>query len=124
VVSPRRPGNLLTVDEERRKLELVVGTAQKSGADGCGRVVRGRLGLTNPFDDPSGLFVVLRNADGQHSLWPAAMEVPAGWEVVHPNDTRQACLDYVEEHWADMRPLGLVHGIEVVAGDSDDQPEG
>jgi MbtH protein len=31
--------------------------------------------------------------------------VPAGWRIVHPDDTRQACLDYVEANWTDLRPL-------------------
>lgn len=68
--------------------------------------------MTNPFDDPSGVFIVLRNIEGQHSLWPSSVEVPAGWEIVHSPDSRQACLDYVEMHWTDMRPLGLVRAMD------------
>jgi len=61
----------------------------------------------NPFDNDSGAFVVLANADKQHSLWPATKEVPAGWTVVHPRDSRQGCLDYVERTWTDLRPASL-----------------
>jgi MbtH protein len=59
----------------------------------------------NPFDDPEGRFLVLVNDEDQHSLWPSRRAVPAGWRIVHAEDTRQACLDYVENHWTDLRPL-------------------
>jgi MbtH protein len=59
----------------------------------------------NPFDDPDGAFLVLVNDEEQHSLWPARMTVPAGWRVVHGDDGRQACLDYIEGHWTDLRRL-------------------
>ncbi|MCX5340130.1 MbtH family protein [Streptomyces leeuwenhoekii] len=64
--------------------------------------------MTNPFENPDGRYVVLVNHEGQHSLWPVFAEVPAGWTVAHPEDSRQACLDYIEEHWTDMRPKSLV----------------
>jgi len=59
----------------------------------------------NPFDDPEGRFLVLVNDEEQQSLWPSRREVPAGWRVVHAEDSRQACLDYVESHWTDLSPL-------------------
>ena len=59
----------------------------------------------NPFDDPEGRFLVLVNDEEQHSLWPSRRSVPAGWRIVHAADSRQACLDYVENHWTDLRPL-------------------
>ncbi|PPK71349.1 MbtH family protein [Actinokineospora auranticolor] len=68
--------------------------------------------MTNPFDDPDGRFLVLVNAEGQHSLWPGFKEVPEGWTVAHPEDTRQACLDYVEKNWTDMRPKSLIDAME------------
>jgi MbtH protein len=58
----------------------------------------------NPFDDPDGTFYVLVNDEEQHSLWPGKIAVPAGWHVVHGTDTRQACLDYIEQNWTDLRP--------------------
>ena len=64
--------------------------------------------MTNPFEDPDGTYLVLVNDEGQHSLWPAFAEVPAGWTVALGETDRQACLDYVEQHWTDMRPLSLV----------------
>jgi MbtH protein len=63
--------------------------------------------MTNPFEDDSRTYVVLSNDEKQYSLWPATIDVPAGWTVVHSADTRQACLEYVEQNWTDMRPETL-----------------
>lgn len=62
---------------------------------------------TNPFEDNDARYQVLVNDEEQYSLWPVFAEVPAGWSVAHPEDTRQACLDYIDEHWTDMRPKSL-----------------
>ncbi|MEU1122445.1 MbtH family protein [Streptomyces sp. NPDC005899] len=63
--------------------------------------------MTNPFDNDDGVFHVLVNDERQHSLWPAFVEVPAGWDVVVSDSTRQTCLDYIEENWTDIRPASL-----------------
>jgi MbtH protein len=68
--------------------------------------------VTNPFENPDASYLVLVNAENQHSLWPAFAEVPAGWTVVHGPDQRQACLDYVEQHWTDMRPKSRITAME------------
>lgn len=63
--------------------------------------------MTNPFEDNNGSFLVLVNDENQHSLWPEFAEVPAGWKRVFGPEQRQSCLDYVEQHWVDMRPASL-----------------
>ena len=63
---------------------------------------------TNPFEDEDGRYFVLVNDEGQHSLWPTFAEVPSGWQVVFGEDSRAACLDYVETNWTDMRPNSLI----------------
>ncbi|WP_199441964.1 MbtH family protein [Umezawaea beigongshangensis] len=63
--------------------------------------------MTNPFEDPQGRFFVLVNAEQQHSLWPSFVDVPEGWTRVFGEDTRDACLAYVEENWTDMRPASI-----------------
>ncbi|MFI0817964.1 MbtH family protein [Streptomyces sp. NPDC021098] len=68
--------------------------------------------MSNPFDNPDGRYVVLVNDEGQHSLWPSFAEVPEGWTVAHGEDDRQACLDYVEERWTDMRPKSLATAMD------------
>ncbi|MEG3630795.1 MbtH family protein [Streptomyces poriticola] len=62
---------------------------------------------TNPFDDPEGRFLVLKNDEDQYSLWPSFAEVPGGWTVVLAENSRQACLDHIETHWTDLRPRSL-----------------
>jgi MbtH protein len=74
---------------------------------------------TNPFEDPEGRFHVLVNDEGQHSLWPSFADVPAGWRAVFGEDTRAACLEYVERNWTDLRPRSLAEAMEADAGRSD-----
>ncbi|MGF6563069.1 MbtH family protein [Erwinia aphidicola] len=61
----------------------------------------------NPFDDESLDFLVLLNARGQYSLWPAFAEVPAGWHTVSGPAARAGCISYIETHWQDMRPAAI-----------------
>jgi MbtH protein len=63
--------------------------------------------VSNPFDDPEGRFLVLVNDEDQHSLWPSFADAPAGWRVVFGEDTRAACLAYVETNWTDLRPRSI-----------------
>lgn len=68
--------------------------------------------MTNPFDDETGVFLVLRNEEDQYSLWPEFAEVPSGWSVAHGPAGRQECLAHVEANWTDMRPRGLVMAMD------------
>ncbi|KMO75236.1 MbtH protein [Mycobacterium sp. BK558] len=76
---------------------------------------------SNPFDDEDGRFLVLRNDEEQHSLWPTFADVPAGWHIVYggPDGTdRASALRYVEENWTDMRPRSLREQMERSAADA------
>ncbi|WP_282690091.1 MULTISPECIES: MbtH family protein [unclassified Streptomyces] len=64
--------------------------------------------MTNPFENPDSSYLVLVNDEGQHSLWPAFADVPAGWTVALAETDRATCLTYIEENWTDIRPLSLV----------------
>ena len=68
--------------------------------------------MTNPFEDENGEYLVLVNHEGQYSLWPVFLDVPAGWTVTGPRGPRSACLTWIDEHWTDMRPLSLVRQME------------
>ncbi|HEY6316011.1 MAG TPA: MbtH family protein [Streptosporangiaceae bacterium] len=68
--------------------------------------------MSNPFEDENGVFLILVNDEGQHSLWPEYIEVPAGWRTVHGPDSRSACLEYVERNWTDMRPSSLARKMD------------
>jgi MbtH protein len=63
---------------------------------------------TNPFDNTDGRFLVLVNAENQHSLWPAFAQVPGGWTVALGESGHAEALEYVEHNWTDMRPASLV----------------
>lgn len=75
--------------------------------------------VSNPFDDPNGIFVVLVNEEGQHSLWPNFADVPAGWAVVHGPAARAECIDYVDRNWTDLRPASLVRAMAEAASAAD-----
>lgn len=74
---------------------------------------------TNPFEDPEGTYLVLVNDEGQHSLWPTFVEVPAGWQVALEESSHEAALKFVEDNWTDMRPKSLVAAME---GEGSDTP--
>jgi len=63
--------------------------------------------MTSPFDDEDGRFLVLVNAEEEHSIWPAFAEVPRGWAVVQEESSRADAIAYVEAHWTDLRPKSL-----------------
>jgi len=67
--------------------------------------------MTNPFERDDVTYLVLTNDEGQHSLWPSFVDIPAGWTRV-ATGTRQECFDYSESHWTDMRPASLIRGME------------
>ena len=63
--------------------------------------------MANPFEDEAGVYHVLINDEGQYSLWPSFIAVPAGWTIALQSMNRQACLPYVDANWTDMRPNSL-----------------
>ena len=71
--------------------------------------------MSNPFEDKDGNYLALVNDEGQYSLWPAFIDVPAGWTVAHPKDSRDACLDFINRTWTDMRPKSLVEAMNASA---------
>lgn len=62
----------------------------------------------NPFEDPNGTYLALINAEGQYSLWPNFVPVPAGWKVEIGPKSRAECLAYIGKSWTDMRPASLL----------------
>lgn len=44
------------------------------------------------------------NDEDQYSTWPVDQALPAGWREVGPRGSRDACLDWIERHWTDLRP--------------------
>ena len=64
--------------------------------------------MKHPFDDKSSDFLASINAKGRYSLWPSFANVPADWTIVHQEAARNTCLDYINQHWTDMRPKSLI----------------
>ena len=52
-------------------------------------------------------YQVLVNHEEQYSLWPTFRDIPNGWKQIGPIGTKQECLDYVNEVWADITPLSV-----------------
>ena len=59
------------------------------------------------MDDEKTTYQVLRNDEEQYSLWPLSLDVPAGWQAVGKQGTKDECMSYVDEVWTDMRPRSL-----------------
>jgi MbtH protein len=53
-------------------------------------------------------YIVLTNAEGQHSLWPKRNAVPAGWSPDGFEGSQADCARHVDEVWLDMRPASLL----------------
>jgi MbtH protein len=81
-------------------------------ADGSVEAPHAATGL----DDAEGLFHVLVNAEEQYSLWPGAVPVPRGWDMVLESAPRAQCLAHIEAAWTDLRPLSLRQASGTTAG--------
>ena len=71
--------------------------------------------MTNPFDDETATFAALVNDEGQYSLWPDFIAVPAGWTVVFGPDSRAACLEFITATWTDLRPRSVVESMNTAS---------
>jgi MbtH protein len=60
--------------------------------------------MSDPFERDDREYRVLVNIEGRHSLWPAHLVVPEGWDVAYGPALRADCLAFVEDNWTDMRP--------------------
>lgn len=52
-------------------------------------------------------FEVVMNDEEQYSLWPLDKAIPLGWKKAGKQGSKEACLEFVNEVWTDMRPLSL-----------------
>ena len=68
--------------------------------------------MSHAAGEPGTKFRVVMNHEEQYSIWPAYREVPAGWREVGVQGSEQECLEYIETHWTDMRPLSLRRAME------------
>ena len=73
--------------------------------------------MSTPFERVDIRYFVLVNDEGQHSLWPEVIDVPAGWREAFGAESRDACLAYIEESWRDIRPASLVESLTAAQGE-------
>ena len=52
-------------------------------------------------------FVPVVNEGGHYSLWPAEKSLPPGWQVAGHQGTKEEVLEYIEDTWVDIRPIGV-----------------
>lgn len=65
--------------------------------------------FSNPFDNPQGQFYILRNDQQQYSLWLAHCDLPAGWTVVCPPQSAEACNAWLAANWSTLTPPIMRH---------------
>ncbi|QTE01459.1 MbtH family protein [Streptomyces cyanogenus] len=63
--------------------------------------------MSNPFEGTNSTYFVLVNAEGQYSLWPSTVKIPAGWTTEYGATAKKECVEYIDAHWNDMRPQSL-----------------
>jgi MbtH protein len=56
-------------------------------------------------------YVVVIDAEEHYSIWPTWKEIPIGWQAVGEARTRDACLNWIEKEWTDMRPLSMRRAV-------------
>ena len=59
------------------------------------------------MNEAEAIYTVVVNHEEQYSIWPEYKTIPAGWKAAGKVGSKQACLDYINEIWTDMRPLSL-----------------
>ncbi|TCC09268.1 MbtH family NRPS accessory protein [Kosakonia quasisacchari] len=52
-------------------------------------------------------WLVVVNSEEQYSVWPARLALPDGWMAVGEYQSKENCLQWIENNWIDMRPLSL-----------------
>lgn len=58
-------------------------------------------------DEQNITYDVVVNHEEQYSIWPADRPAPPGWRSAGMRGSKEQCLRFISEAWADMRPLSL-----------------
>lgn len=69
-------------------------------------------------EDPFDRYAVVVNDEEQHSIWPVAMPLPAGWSATGFEGPKAECLAHIDQVWTDIRPKSLRLRLD---GDSADR---
>lgn len=52
-------------------------------------------------------YSVVVNSEDQYSIWPEYKDIPVGWQASGTSGNREACLEWIEQNWLDLRPRSL-----------------
>lgn len=63
--------------------------------------------MTDQDEQAGAVFDVVVNDEEQYSIWQVGRPIPAGWNAVGRQGTKEDCLAYIEETWVDMRPRSV-----------------
>ena len=55
-------------------------------------------------DWQSGTLKVVKNDNGDYSIWPIDRENPLGWQDVGKTGSKEECLEYIKENWTSLTP--------------------
>lgn len=66
------------------------------------------------------IYFVVRNKEGQYSVWLEGRNLPAGWESVGDPATKQVCLQRIEQIWTDMVPASVREHLNQHSGSGTD----
>lgn len=72
----------------------------------------------NIEEDVIETYKVVINGEEQYSIWPADRENAPGWKDAGREGSKKECLDFIEEHWTDMRPKSLREAMARAENDS------
>jgi len=61
----------------------------------------------DPGKNARNAFAVVVNDLGQHALWQAELDLPAGWRRQSDGMPRRACLDAIADAWRDITPASV-----------------
>ncbi|HTX28400.1 MAG TPA: amino acid adenylation domain-containing protein [Streptosporangiaceae bacterium] len=68
--------------------------------------------VNDPGETAQDAFTVVVNGQGQHSLWQAFIDLPAGWRRRSAVMPRHACLDAIAGAWHAITPASVLAGAQ------------
>jgi len=64
--------------------------------------------------DDARVYRVVVNQEEQYSIWPVEKQSPFGWIDTGISGTKQDCIRFIQEVWADMTPSSLRQKTEMI----------
>jgi amino acid adenylation domain-containing protein/thioester reductase-like protein len=61
----------------------------------------------SPWSHSGDSYLIAVNGDEQHAIWPAGLQLPAGWRQRSPAMSRRACRTTIDDVWPGIAPASL-----------------